>query len=172
MTLAGELERRDYYGDLLLPYGASEAIVRQRFKRLARKFHPDVNPAPDAAERFRRIRTAYEVLTDPRRRALVDSWYAPTKTVFRRPRRVVAPGSPQARTRPASYVDNDRAWTFGCVGVLGFLAALLVGLAEQDGSLLRAVLFALVVGAGLGALATARSSSVREWLYWWLLWWP
>ena len=79
------LAKKDYFGILRLPPGSSEAVIRHRFKRLARRLHPDVNPSPDAAARFREIREAYDVLTDPVRRAIVDSWFASPSRLRQRP---------------------------------------------------------------------------------------
>ena len=45
--------RRDYYDVLGVPRDASDADVKKAFRRLARELHPDVNPAPEAGERFR-----------------------------------------------------------------------------------------------------------------------
>ena len=43
------------------------------YRRLAAKYHPDVNEAPDAAEKMKQINAAYEVLSDPLRRAAYDA---------------------------------------------------------------------------------------------------
>jgi molecular chaperone DnaJ len=63
----------DYYAALGVAPGASAAEIRTAFRRLARQYHPDVNPDPGAAERFRTIVAAYEVLSDPARRAAYDA---------------------------------------------------------------------------------------------------
>ncbi|MDQ3700621.1 MAG: DnaJ domain-containing protein [Chloroflexota bacterium] len=64
---------QDHYAVLGLRPDASAAEVRVAFRRLAREFHPDVNSRPDAAERFRDIVAAYEVLSDPVTRAAYDA---------------------------------------------------------------------------------------------------
>ncbi|MCS7296661.1 MAG: DnaJ domain-containing protein [Bacteroidia bacterium] len=56
---------RTYYDLLGLPFGASEAQVRQRYRELAKRFHPDVNPSPEAKLHMQRLNEAYRVLTTP-----------------------------------------------------------------------------------------------------------
>ncbi len=64
---------KDYYAALGVDPRASEAEIRQAFRRLARRFHPDLNPdSPEAEAKFREINEAYQVLTDPQRRREYD----------------------------------------------------------------------------------------------------
>lgn len=63
----------DPYAVLGVPPGATAAEIRSAFRRLARQYHPDVNPDPAAPERFRAIAAAYEVLSDPAQRAAYDA---------------------------------------------------------------------------------------------------
>jgi molecular chaperone DnaJ len=63
---------RDYYDVLGIPRNASQAEVKKAFRQLARRYHPDVNQEADAAERFKEINAAYEVLNDPDKRARYD----------------------------------------------------------------------------------------------------
>ncbi|CAI5457752.1 unnamed protein product [Closterium sp. Yama58-4] len=53
------------YDVLGVPRGASQKEIKSAFRRLALKYHPDVNKAPDAQARFVRIKQAYQTLTDP-----------------------------------------------------------------------------------------------------------
>ncbi|MBM3819073.1 MAG: J domain-containing protein [Acidimicrobiia bacterium] len=64
----------DLYVVLGVRHGASEAEIKRAYRRLARRYHPDINPGDGMAEaRFRQILQAYETLIDPDRRSRYDS---------------------------------------------------------------------------------------------------
>jgi molecular chaperone DnaJ len=68
----------DLYVILGLPHGASDAEIKRAYKRLARRYHPDINPGDRMAEaRFRQILDAYETLIDPDRRHRYDAGVSP-----------------------------------------------------------------------------------------------
>src|SRR5437773_6343284 len=67
------MEFKDYYSTLGVPKTASEKEIKQAFRKLARKHHPDVNPGDKQAEtRFKEINEAYEVLGDAAKRKKYD----------------------------------------------------------------------------------------------------
>jgi molecular chaperone DnaJ len=64
--------KRDYYEVLGVERGAGDGDIKRAFRRLARELHPDVNPDPQATERFQEAAEAYEVLSDPATRERYD----------------------------------------------------------------------------------------------------
>jgi len=66
---------KDYYNILGVSRGASDKEIKQAYRRLARKYHPDVNPADKSAEaKFKEINAAYEVLADKEKRQKYDQY--------------------------------------------------------------------------------------------------
>src|ERR1700675_3461358 len=68
------MEFRDYYKVIGVERGATEPEIRSAYRKLARKFHPDVNPNnKDAEARFKEINEAYQVLSDAEKRKKYDA---------------------------------------------------------------------------------------------------
>jgi len=67
------MEYKDYYKIMGVSRDASQDEIKRAYRRLARKYHPDVSKEPDAEERFKEVGEAYEVLSDPEKRAAYDS---------------------------------------------------------------------------------------------------
>ena len=69
------MSKRDYYQVLSVPRNATEDEVKKAYRRLAMKYHPDRNPDDaEAEEKFKEAKEAYEVLTDPQKRAAYDQF--------------------------------------------------------------------------------------------------
>jgi len=66
------MEFKDYYKTLGLARGASADDIKSAYRKLARKYHPDVSKEADAEARFKEIGEASEVLRDPEKRAAYD----------------------------------------------------------------------------------------------------
>jgi curved DNA-binding protein len=67
------MDFKDYYASLGLEKNASQDDIKRAYRKLARKFHPDVSKEPDAEGQFKAVAEAYEVLKDPERRAAYDA---------------------------------------------------------------------------------------------------
>src|SRR4051812_46259540 len=66
---------KDYYKTLGVPKTADEKEIKSAYRKLARKFHPDVNPNDKSAEaKFKEVSEAYDVVGDPEKRKLYDQY--------------------------------------------------------------------------------------------------
>ncbi len=67
--------KHDYYDTLGVPRKASADDVRKSYRKLARKYHPDLNPGDKSAEeRFKNVQEAYDILSDPKKRQMYDQY--------------------------------------------------------------------------------------------------
>jgi molecular chaperone DnaJ len=68
-------KQQDYYEVLGVKRDASEEDIRKAYRRLARKYHPDLNPGDKAAEeRFKTVQEAYDILSDPKKKQMYDQF--------------------------------------------------------------------------------------------------
>src|SRR5579863_8375549 len=65
--------KHDYYETLSVARGASEDDIRKAYRKLARKYHPDLNPGDKSSEdRFKNVQEAYDILSDSKKRQMYD----------------------------------------------------------------------------------------------------
>lgn len=68
--------RATHYRSLMLAEHADSDVISAVYRKLAQRFHPDVDPSPEAARRMREINDAYQTLRDPEKRRQYDAWLA------------------------------------------------------------------------------------------------
>jgi curved DNA-binding protein CbpA len=90
----------DPYATLGVPRGASEPQVRQAYRRLAKRYHPDLHRTAERTERMQRVNQAWEILSNPVRRARYDADFAARGSAG------VGYRSASRRTAPMSYAST------------------------------------------------------------------
>lgn len=152
------MAKRDYYQVLGVKRKASEADIKSAYRKLARKYHPDVNKEPDAAEKFREATEAYEVLSDPEKRKVYDQYgHAGLEGQF-------AGGSPSGHGAPGgarTYTWRSGGGRGGAAGFEDVFGGMGGGFAGMS---LEEILQALGGGgpAGAGGRRTARRPGARQ----------
>lgn len=71
---SGYMSKRDYYEVLGLSKGASKDEIKKAYRKLSKKYHPDINKEANASEKFKEISEAYETLSDDQKRANYDQF--------------------------------------------------------------------------------------------------
>src|SRR5437870_11530952 len=111
------MDFKDYYSTLGVAKTATEKEVKQAFRKLARKHHPDVNPGDKGAEaRFKEINEAYEVLGDPEKRRKYDELGAN----WRMYEQAQQQGQPFPGGSPFGGGGEGGAWTINMGGPGGY----------------------------------------------------
>ena len=111
------MKYKDYYATLGVERGASEEDIKKAYRKLARKYHPDVSKEKDAEEKFKEVGEAYEVLKDAEKRAAYDQMgsYQPGQD-FRPP--------PDWGNRFSSGADSQGFQDLGDIDLFDLLAGL------------------------------------------------
>jgi len=113
------MARRDYYDVLGVPRSASEKDIRQAYRKLARQYHPDLNPNDKQAEaKFKEIGQAYEVLGEADKRKLYDRWGPDFEKIEQARKAGATTGAPGAGgSGPFTWNPGGTTFTSGGTGV-------------------------------------------------------
>lgn len=109
-----------HYDNLKIHRNADEQTIRQAYRRLSKQYHPDLNPSPDAHRIMQLVNQAYEVLSDPVRRAEHDRWIEAQMRIAQVP--PITPMPPVSNV--STLVDNkNKSWLMWLIG-LGLMVLL------------------------------------------------
>jgi DnaJ-class molecular chaperone len=98
-----------HYDNLKVTRNAPPEVIRAAYKSLSQKFHPDRNPDKEATRTFQIIKSAYEVLSDPKKRREHDEWIALAEARQNREPEAEAPRPARAATAGVSGASDAHA---------------------------------------------------------------
>ena len=124
---------KDYYAVMGVERDAAQDEIKRAYRKLARKYHPDVSKEPDAEARFKELGEAYEVLKDPEKRAAYDKLGKDWGRIFVRRRTGTKDSSSTAANSPAPLRKTSATSSTACSGA----APLAVGLPAHRAARLR-----------------------------------
>ncbi len=102
------MAKEDYYQVLGIKKDAKPEEIKKAYRRMARKFHPDVNPGDKSAEeRFKKITEAHDVLSDPKKRAVFDRFGQYSDNLADAAGRGAGPGRGAGRGAPFDFAGFD-----------------------------------------------------------------
>ena len=149
------MARRDYYDVLGVPRSGSEKEIRQAYRKLARQYHPDLNPNDKQAEtKFKEIGQAYEVLSDPEKRKQYDRW-GPDFEKYEQARKAGA----STGASGSGFGSGPYTWTSGSGGYGGSTTTIDD---ENLGSLFDQILGGMGRGTGPGRRGPARGEDFEH----------
>lgn len=126
------MSRRTYYQSLGLTPGCDPQAVQKAFRRCARQWHPDVNPSPEALERFCEIQRAYQALANPKAREGYDMLLSTRASRPGRPLPVMMSRRRPRRRRPGWSLALMIALNVVLVGYTAYAVATLWGFPPVD----------------------------------------
>ncbi len=114
-------QREDYYKTLGVKRTSTQDEIRKAYRRLARKYHPDVNPGDKSAEeKFKEISEAYDVLSDQKKREVYDNYGTYSETIRDASARGASPGGPGFDFDWSVFNQGQQPGAGGATGGGGF----------------------------------------------------
>ena len=108
---------RDYYAELGVDPSASTEEIKQAYRTLARKYHPDTNPGKETAARFTAVTEAYQTLTDSRRRLAYN------QTLLSERQQVVSTAKAKAITKAELRAAFERVFAYAATAIVIILGS-------------------------------------------------